>query len=321
MIIGRGPIRPTFPLSLVHPLGPTFRHLPLALRRHLLYFNTHRRWGNFASPRRFTEKMQWRILNDNRGLIALACDKIRTKQYVSARWSAAGISERFKIPETYWTGGNADDLINYISNLPSRYVIKPNHSSGRFLVVDTQEELVAGALIREIFADWLRADEETDILGHWGYKIADRTMIVEERVGLGSEAPVDIRLFTNRGTVVGAACTGTKPNGQKWSATYDGKLQRRPSGYPGQLPLDAVTPLSELSKQIIDELRLAVRAASEEFDQVRVDMYRAGQNFYFGEFTVYSSSGLVKYNDETDYRLGEAWKLPSLTVVEDSGPR
>ena len=321
MIIGRGPKSPRFPNALIHPLGPIFRFLPLAIRRHLLYLNTHRRWGNFRSPLRFTEKIQWRILNDRRELIALACDKLQSKKYVATCWESAGITERFKIPTTYWAGTDAIDFIREAANLPGRFVMKPNHSSGRFLVIDSQEKSVTEELLFKLFDDWLRADEETIALGHWGYRSADRVMIVEERIGHGSGVPIDIRVFTNRGEIVGAACTGTNPDGQKWSATYDGELRRRPSGYPGQLPLDAVTPLSDLSAHEIDEFRTAIRVASDAFDQVRVDIYRVNGTFYFGEFTVYSSGGLVTYNDETDMRLGAAWELPSLTEATGRGSR
>lgn len=228
---------------------------------------------------------------------------------------AANVDKRFKIPKTYWIGADPDEFLLNISSLPARYVMKPNHSSGRFLVVDTRNNVVDSDLISELFREWLRVDEETESLGHWGYRKARHLVFVEERVGLGLDAPIDIRVFTTQGEIVGAACTGSFPNGQKWTATYDGELQRRPSGYPGQLSLDAVTPLSDLSADTIKNLRCAIRAASEEFDQLRVDMYRVEDEFYFGEFTVYSSSGLVKYNDETDYRYGAAWKLSELTEL------
>lgn len=321
MIIGRGPKRPRFPISLIHPLGPIFKLLPLPLRRHLLYFNTHRRWGNFRSPLRFTEKIQWRIINDRCELIALACDKLRSKKYVATRWESAGIGESFKIPTTYWVGTDASDLIRKSASLPDRFVMKPNHSSGRFLVADSEMEPVPDELMYELFHSWLRVDEETTSLGHWGYRNADHVMVVEERVGNGPDVPIDIRIFTNRGEIVGAACTGIHPDGTKWSATYDGELQRRPSGYSGQLPLDAVTPLSNLSSHEIKTLRAAIRAASDAFDQVRVDVYRVENTFYFGEFTVYSSGGLVTYNEETDMRLGVAWELPSPTEATGRGFR
>ncbi len=43
-----GPRVPGYPLRLIHPLGPLFKHLPLALRRHLLYLRAYKRWGNFT---------------------------------------------------------------------------------------------------------------------------------------------------------------------------------------------------------------------------------------------------------------------------------
>lgn len=321
MIIGRGPTRPKYPRLLIHPLGPVFRHLPLALRRHLLYLKTHGRWGNFSSPKRFTEKIQWRILNDRRDLISLACDKLRSKHFVEERWHAAGMSAKFKTPATLWSGSNLDELYQHMHGFPPRFVMKPNHTSGRYLIADTATCAVSNATVRELFNTWIRNDEETDILGHSGYLGAERMIFVEERIGTGDDVPIDIRIFTNRGEISGIACTGTKPDGMKWSATYDADFVRRPSGYAGQLPLDAITPLSDLHKADERELRSAVRVVSEMFDQVRVDIYRHGSLFYFGEFTVYSSGGLVKYNDETDFRLGALWQLPDATSEDRSARR
>ena len=320
MRLGRGPNPPRFPLSIAHPLGPLFRQLPIALRRHLLYLNTHNRWGNFTQPRRFTEKIQWRIINDKRALIALACDKLASKALVASRWKAAGIGDRFKTPELYWVGTTHDEFLENISNLPERFVLKPNHTSGRFVVVDRKSDLIDAALIGPLMKQWMLPDEETLVMGHWGYSQARRVLFAEERIGIEVESPVDLRFFTNRGAIVAAACTGTRSDGSKWTATYDADFGRRVSGHPAQLPLDAITPLSGLSPSLTDELRSAIHLVSAEFDQVRVDMYRAGDTFYFGELTVYSSSGLVKYNDETDYRLGAAWELPELTRSANSDP-
>ena len=78
---GDGPARPTYPTAFVHPLGPLFRHLPIALRRHLLFFRAHKKWGNFNAPKTWREKMQWRILNDRRTILSVACDKLAQKDF------------------------------------------------------------------------------------------------------------------------------------------------------------------------------------------------------------------------------------------------
>jgi hypothetical protein len=302
---------PAYPRLLVHPLGPLFRHLPLELRRHLLYVNAHRRWGNFSSPTSFTEKMQWRIINDRREILTLACDKLRSKQYVQEQWDKAGLGERYKIPVTYWCGTDLNELRNTLDNIPHRFVLKPNSSSGRYLLLDTEAEAIPSNLLVELHREWLGPDEETEVFGHHGYVGAKRCLIVEQRIGIGDTAPVDIRIFTNDGEVIGSACTGRNPDGAYWSATFDERFERKPSGYSGQVPLDYPTPLSDLTQSELDVLREAARVATREFDQVRIDLYRDGDTYYFGEFTAYSSSGLMGYNTETDYRYGAKWRLPS----------
>jgi len=124
-------------------------------------------------------------------LIALACDKLRSKQHVAQQWRAASIDERFKIPFTYWSGTDPESLIENLHRIPSRFVMKPNHTSGRVLLADSALQEVPHTLIRELFAVWLRPDEETAVLGHVGYLGADRKIFVEERICTGDSAPVE----------------------------------------------------------------------------------------------------------------------------------
>ena len=321
MLLRTGPTPPRFPLNLLHPLGPLFRYLPLPLRRHILYFRTHGRWGNFAHPQRFSEKIQWRILNDHREIITLACDKIRSKEFVETRWRNARIHDTFKVPATYWTGDSSDKMLSAMSSFPARFVMKPNASSGRVLLADFDLEPIPETMVRRLFDEWLLPDEETEGLGHGGYRRAQKLMIVEERLGQGKDAPADIRIFSNRGVIIAAACTGTTLAGNSWTATYDGNFQRRPSGFRGQLPLDAETSLSALGAEEIKRLKEAIFVISEAFDQVRVDLYRVEGVYYFGEFTAYSSGGLVKYSDEHDLRLGHAWALPDVKELLSNSMR
>lgn len=89
-----GPRPPTFPRAIIHPLGPVFRYLPLRLRRHLLHARAHGTWGNFDRPVSWSEKMQWRILNDRRAFLGVSCDKLASKEYARRETLAAGLQLR-----------------------------------------------------------------------------------------------------------------------------------------------------------------------------------------------------------------------------------
>ena len=83
--------------------------LPLPARRHYLHTAATRRLGNFRTPTRFTEKVNWRIINDRRPIIAEMSDKLRAKEI--ARERVPG--DELRIPQTYWSG---TDLASRLSD-------------------------------------------------------------------------------------------------------------------------------------------------------------------------------------------------------------
>ena len=53
-----------------------FSLLPIALRRHLLFFRSYGRWGRFNPPISDMEKLKWRAFSDRRAIIAFTADKL-----------------------------------------------------------------------------------------------------------------------------------------------------------------------------------------------------------------------------------------------------
>jgi len=62
-------------------------------------------------------------------------------------------------------------------------------------------------------------------------------------------------------------------------------------------------------KRLSDMIGIAERLG-EGLDHVRVDFYDCGERIYIGEMTLYSWSGLSRFNsDEADLQLGAYWQL------------
>jgi hypothetical protein len=200
MIVRTGPRKPRLPLALIHPLGPLFRYLPLSLRRHLLYLRAHKRWGNFYKPRIWTEKMQWRVINDRRTILAVASDKLASKAMVSKIAEMNQLAIR--IPATYWVGTDVRELKELNEKLPARWVLKPNASSGRVCLIDSTTTAVDWQALESIGTSWMQQDEEAAGLGHWGYSRARRLLIAEERIGSDAAPPPDLRTQVFDGKVL-----------------------------------------------------------------------------------------------------------------------
>ena len=315
MIVRNGPKRPGYPLALIHPLGPLFRHLPLSLRRHLLYLRALGKWGNFRKPKGVNEKIQWRIINDRRSIIAFCQDKLAAKEYMRGVIAKHRLEAQVKIPTTLWVGTDIRELRALESQLPMRWVLKPNHSSGRVRVLDSSvtpldwENLIAAG------DRWMQRDEEELVFGHWTYGQARHLLIAEERVGAGDVAPPGLCFKTHHGeTVHYFWLDRTRPSAPYACYWPDGTWFRwRPESDPinedpGDLPV--------LTTEGREQLLAVCRVAGAPFDDIRVDFLYDNGRPWFAELTTYSSAGLDPTRDEMDAAFGALWQLPDLTAPD-----
>ena len=311
MIVRNGPKRPRYPLALIHPLGPLFRHLPLSLRRHLLYLRALGRWGNFRSPRLAGEKAQWRILNDRRPLLAFVEDKLASKEYVKSALEKAGLLEQIRFPETYWVGTDLRELQALAHKLPARWVLKPNHSCGRVILIDSSAEPLNWEAISAISSRWLERDEEELVMGHWAYSQARHLLIAEGRVDSVGVGPIELKVLNL--------------NGEPQYYFHEDRLNH--SGlYDCYLP-DGTRFLwgegdnpSQHYPELVDDVRRlllhAARAISVPFDEIRTDFFLWEGRLWCSELAAYTTSGLSRTAGDIDARLGANWQLPNLVTPD-----
>ena len=318
MIVRDGPKRPRYPLALIHPLGPLFRHLPLSLRRHLLYARVFRRWGNFRRPKLMNEKSQWRIINDRRPIVAFSQDKLAGKEYVQRVIVANGIGDTLKIPATLWVGTDVRELKLLAGQLPQRWVLKPNHSSGRFRILDIGSQPGQQLDWDDLIAAgdrWMKRDEEELVFGHWAYGQARHLLIAEERIGDGINPPIDLKVHAHNGrTSFYFWVDHARPSAKYACFLPDGTWFRW---------LSANNPLSEdpgdfpiLTETERTQMLQLTRLIGEPFDKIRVDVYFDNGTFWFGELTQYENSGLYPASAENDAANGAIWQLPDLTAPD-----
>lgn len=86
------------------------------------------------------------------------------------------------------------------------------------------------------------------------------------------------------------------------------------------LPISSVdgTPIDFLlikKPRTFEEMKLLAKKLSEGMAHVRVDMYEVGGKVYFGELTLYDSSGFDNLNsDEIDLEWGSWITLPNVRL-------
>lgn len=268
----------------------------MRIKRRYLYYKGHGFWPNLTSPTRFSEKINWRILNDRRPLLAPTCDKLRNRAFARDR---TGI----RLSELYWVGHDVAELATVA--LPERWVLKPNHSSGKIYIGSGTPDI---ADIRLCTKGWEENTYARD-WGEWAYSQADKALLVEGWLGDSDDPPLDYRFYVFDGHchLVGVDHIDASNH-----------LARRRRFYrPDWTPLEATNqwPLDEIRPPPLRlaEMLAVAETLAEGFDMLRVDLYEVEGEIYFGELTTYPSGGLKSFDPgELDRELGAAWRLPDL---------
>ena len=314
-----GPTIPPWPRRLVHPLGPLFLYLPLVLRRHLLYLATYGRWGNFSSPRYFSEKMQWRILNDRRELLSWTCDKLASKEYARRVARSSGIA--LQVPRTLWFGTDVRSLQSAVAaGFPARWVLKPNHSCGRLRIVDSSAGSIDWGDIAEVLPRWTERDEEERVLGHWSYGQARHVVFAEEFVDHALHGVVDFKVLGFGGKVETIIVQANASDLKVGSLILDRGFRPKSNSTAAQ-QLDLLAAVERLGEKERQSILTIAELLIAPFDQMRVDLYVQGGSIGFGELSAYHSSGLKspagsRLLAAADLERGNHWVLPDLTAPD-----
>jgi teichuronopeptide biosynthesis TupA-like protein len=272
--------------------------LPLATRRRVLFVIGNRRLPHFSNPVSFSDKINWRIINDRRPLIEWTCDKLEMKE------RARGVPGLL-IPETLWAGTDLHALASVA--LPEHWVLKPNNRTGLVYFGAGQPEI---AQLERRTAGWLRAKESAN-LGEWAYSRARPLFVAEELIGTPGSPPTDYKFFVFQGAVAAIQVDVNRHS-----------CHRRRLYLPDWSPLDVrsgvyTLPPVQPPPAGLDRMLAISAELGSEFDFIRVDLYSVSERIYFGEFTPYPGSGLERFvpvSFDLDV-LGSRWKLPDLALA------
>jgi teichuronopeptide biosynthesis TupA-like protein len=273
------------------------RRLPLRVKRAVLYREAHGRGPAGRSPQTFTEKVNWRVVNDRRPLIGQLGDKLAMRAY------AARVCPAVRVPRVLWTGTDVGELA--AAGLPERWVLKPNHGSMRVHLGSGPPDVAA---LRRVTAGWLDEPLYRE-RGEWIYSQARRLLLAEEFLGRAGEPPADHKFLVFGGRVRLV---------QVDTGRFGGGHQRRlytpdwtPLTVREHVPPGPVTP----APPSLPAMTAIAETLGQEFDFIRVDLYDVAGEIWFGELTPYPGGGLDPFDPELDRRLGREWELPPRAAV------
>lgn len=248
------------------------------------------------NPKRFTEKIQWRKLNDNNPLYSTLSDK-----YAVREWVKELIGEEYLIPLLgVWDRAEEIDF----DKLHDSFVLKTNNACGSNIIVRDKKD-INKKLIIEQMNFWLDYPFWA-VLGEFHYKDIQPKIIAEKFMQCeGADDISDYKFFCFHGKPYCCQVDVNRYHGHK-RIIYD--LDWNPQNWTFNIrKADMYSGSLEKPSQF-DKMISLVEKLCEGFSFVRVDLYVIQNNIYFGEMTFTPGGGQAPvFPDEYDYILGEQW--------------
>lgn len=254
---------------------------------------------NLKNPERFTEKLQWYKLNYRNPIMLKCTNKEKVREYVKD----CGLENILN--ECYGVYDNIEEFD--LEKLPESFVLKDTLGGGGLsvLVIDNKAEADRDK-IYETVSGWLKRVNTGKTAGReWGYAPGKHKVIAEKllRDDESGELP-DYKFMCFGGKVRYVVYDCERFIDHK-RAIYD-----REWNYI-DVETDCKKKENTISKpEGFEKMREVAEILSKDFPYVRVDLYWANGNIYFGEMTFYPWSGYVQFKpDEFDFTLGKEFKL------------
>lgn len=280
------------PGKLFKPLAARglFRWMPDACYLKALYRCEMGKPLHLDHPEGFNAKIQWLKLHDRAPEYVKWVDKETAKDMAG---QIIGYEHVVPLIRTWHRAGDMD-----FDSLPDKCVLKCNHDQGSTVIFD-REAGVNEEEIRKFFQKRLKKNAYATTR-EWPYKSVAPKIICEPFLG---KDIIDYKFFCFHG-VPAFVNIGQKTNDDHVThitfIDFDWKLmpfQRSDFAPVAQLP--------EKPEKLAQMIEIAGKlAANTKF--VRIDLFCVDSNIYFSEFTLYPTSGLIKFEPENgDKILGD----------------
>lgn len=263
---------------------------------------------DLEAPKGFSEKIQWRKLNDRNPLFPVLADKLRCRDFVADRLGKDRAAEL--LPRLTWSGEAARDIP--FEQLRAGAALKANHGSSWNLFLRPGEELDR-QMIRRTCDRWLNSVFGVD-LHEWAYAPIQPRLLAEELLhGSDGRTIMDLKVYVFDGKV---ALFHLRDNDSGARGLFLPDWSRAPAtihlshnetdndiGQPSRPPF-------------LDDLVSVAGTLCTGFDMIRMDFLLSDTRFWIGEMTLYPASGAGFFAPETfEMEMGAKWRLPASSGV------
>lgn len=260
---------------------------------------------NLDNPQTFNEKLQWLKLYNRRPEYTKMVDKFAVKEYV-----AKIIGEEYIIP-TLGVWDKFEDID--FDALPNQFVLKTTHGGGGGGVVICRDKSKFDVQAAKIKLNKSLKQCIYKSLKEWPYKDVPRRIIAEKYMvdKVTEDNPygdlIDYKFYCFNGCV--KVCMLATERFSETGVCFD-YFDREFNHYP----FSQGGPNSKKSierPELLDEMIDIATKLSAGMPHVRVDLYCVDKRIYFGELTLFDSSGFAEFNPaKWDYTFGCWIELP-----------
>lgn len=254
---------------------------------------------NLENPQRYNEKLQWLKINDHDIRYTNLVDKYEVKNVIERI-----LGKQYVIP-TIGVWDHFDEIDFDV--LPKAFVLKCTNDSGSVVVCKDKSALDTVA-VRETLEKGLRTNFYV-ASREYPYKNIKPRIIAEEYIeDKTTETLDDYKFFCFNGIVDNVMVVRERASGNPKFYHFDKEWKLCRFNRRGRsLPYDYV----EEKPDFIDEMIRIAEKLSEDFLHVRIDLYEANGQIYFGEYTFFNQSGWEDgFDEKSDLYLGGLISLP-----------
>jgi hypothetical protein len=252
---------------------------------------------NIVRPTTFNEKIQWLKLHYRDDLMTVCTDKYAVREHVEREIGAEYLVPLIGVWDT-------PEKIPF-DELPQKFVLKTNNSSGTNIVCTDKSALDRDAAIAQL-TEWMRPEaNHYNFTYEWCYKNIAAKILAEEFIDALDGDLLDYKLLCFDGKVRYIFVCSERKTGLKVDF-FDTDWNHLPftRHYPNS---DKAIPRPERLAEMIS----VAETLAAPFPFVRVDLYEIESRVQFGELTFYPGGGFEAFDPhEWDERLGTAIRLP-----------
>lgn len=292
-------------LMFLYLLNKTARLFPDKLFLELKYRLVMGYNLDLNNPQTFNEKLQWLKLYNRKAEYTTMVDKYAVKEYVANK-----IGRKYIIP-TLALYEKPEDID--WDTLPNHFVLKTTHGGGGSGVIICRDKKQLDIYeAKKKLQKSMRSDIYINSR-EWPYKNVKHRIIAEEYMADSNGELPDYKFYCFHGKMEFMFIATGRYSGKKTFDYYDKEFNKLPFQWGAPSSSSCIEKPS-----FFDEMKLIAEKLADGLPHVRIDLFYANSNIYFGEITFFDGSGLTPFDPkEWDYKVGELLDLNQITPTKE----